>query len=213
MAYTVDKFYRKVLEECDKMGSDFFPIPYIMNRLETAVHDFIGETVKFVENTQEIRDDIRTLYKPYKLPVVASEAGYLVSLPDDYQHLMSAMVVDDTTTVRQTAIIRHGQEDIYQADPDTRATAEYPSIFLYQDYIKVLSTGNPTFVYGMYIKQPTFGAYSEHDDIETEIAVDLPEHAVDKVIKIMVRDMFTATGDPRVQPQYAMKEDYRKRSK
>lgn len=213
MAYTVDYFYKKVLEETDKMGSDFLTLPYIMNRLQTATHDFIGETVKFVENTQEIRDDIRTLYKPYNIPVVEVSGLKTASLPEDYQHMMSAMVTDGETAVRQTAFIRHGQEEIYEADPDTKATAEYPTVFLYQDYMKVISPGNPVYIRGMYIKKPTFGKFGAHDDIETEIAVDLPDHTVDKIIQIMVRNIFTALGDVRVAPQYAMKEDYRKRSK
>ena len=66
MAYTVKHLYTKVLEGTDKLGFDLIPLSVVMNRLETATLDFIGETVKFIENNQEIRDDLRTLYKPYK---------------------------------------------------------------------------------------------------------------------------------------------------
>ena len=70
MAYTVSHLYDKVTEGLDKMGSDLFTVPYVLNKLEAATYDFIGESVKFIENTQEIRDDIRTLYKPYSWPIV-----------------------------------------------------------------------------------------------------------------------------------------------
>ena len=33
MAYTVEHFYKKVLEGADKMGSDFYTLEYVMNRL------------------------------------------------------------------------------------------------------------------------------------------------------------------------------------
>lgn len=214
MAYTVNHFYKKVLEATDKMGSDFFPLPYVMNRLEMATHDFIGETVKYIENTQEIRDDLRTLYKPYRLPVVVDpdDANYnIVALPSDYQHLMSAMVVDASVKVRKTSIIRHGQEEIFEIDPDTRATAEYPILSLYDSYLRIVSPGSPTFVEGFYLKKPTYGKYSLHDDIDVEIAVNLPEHSVDKIIIIIASAIFDATGDERSEKYYRNQREYRQR--
>jgi len=214
MAYTVDHLYKKVLEGTDKMGSDFFPIEYVMNRLETATYDFVGETIKYIENTQEIRDDIRTLYEPFKIAVIddPNNSDYkAISLPDNYQHLMSADVLDPTVPVRKTRILRHGQLDIYQDNPNTRATADYPTLVLYQDTIRIISPGTPTFIQGFYIKKPTFGKYSVHDDIETEIAVNLPDQATDKIIKTIINDIFVSVGDPRAVTQYQIKETYRKR--
>jgi len=216
MSYTVDHLYKKVLEQSDKMGSDFFTLEYVMNRLETATYDFIGETVKFLENTQEIRDDLLPLYKPYKLPVVlldAAEGSYLMALPDDYMHLMSARGVDAVVNVRETTLIRHGQDEIFLQDPDTRPYPEYPLVFAYDTFLKLYSPGAPTHVQGFYIKKPTFGLYSVHDDIETEIAVNLPDHSTEKIVKQIVNDIFVATGDERAQIQYVNKETYRKRSK
>lgn len=216
MAYTVQKLYTKVLEGADKMGSDFFPISYVMNKLETATHDFIGETVKFIENTQEIRDDLRTLYKPFKENLIddPNDSDYKVmALADDYQHLMSAKVIDANVTVRKTRIIRHGQVDIYQDNPNKKATAVYPIVVLYNDYLRIISPGNPVQVTGFYVKQPTFGDFSVHDNIENEIAVDLPEFAVDKIIKTIINDIFVSTGDERANIQYEQKETYRKRGK
>lgn len=215
MAYTVEHLYKKVLEGTDKMGSDFYPLPYVMNRLQTATFDFIGETVKFIENTQEIRDDIRPLYKPFKIAVVddPNDASYKsIALPEEYLHLMEGKVVDANVTVRSTRIIRHGQEEIFQSDPDTRATAEYPTIVIYDNIIRILSTGNPTHVEGFYVKKPTFGTDDiNHGDIENEIAVNLPDNATDKIIKTIINDIFISVGDPRAQLQHAVKETYRKR--
>jgi hypothetical protein len=215
MAYTVQHLYEKVLEGTDKMGSDFYTVDYVMNRLEAAVYDFIGETVKYIENTQEIRDDIRTLYKPYKFPVIpdpTSSGKFLASLPSDYQHLMSGKVLDKNVKTRKTRLLRHGQLDIFETNPNTKATAEYPTIVIYDNYIQIVSTGNPEYVEGYYVKKPTFGNHDiHHDDLDVEIAVDLPEHAVDKIIKTIIRDIFTAIGDPRVQIQSAVVEDYRNR--
>lgn len=214
MAYTVEHLYKKVLEQSDKMGSDFFSLEYVMNRAETATYDFIGETVKFLENTQEIRDDLMPLYKPFLLPAVSQSDGtYLVALPDDYMHLMSVAAIDPNVKVRETTLIRHGQDEIFMHDPDTKPTAEYPLVSAYSTYLKLISPGSPTHLKGYYIKKPTFGAYGPHDDIETEIAIDLPDHSTEKIIKQLVNDIFVATGDPRAEIQYVNKETYRKRSK
>lgn len=215
MAYTVKHLYEKVLEGTDKMGSDFFPLKYVMNRLETATFDFIGESVKFIENTQEIRDDIRTLYKPFKISVVddPNDASYKsIALPSDYLHLMQAKVIDADVKVRQTRIIRHGQEDIFEDDPDTRASAEYPTIIQYEDIIRILSPGNPTHIEGFYVKKPTFGKHDiHHDDLDAEIAVNLPDNSTDKIIKTIINDIFISVGDPRAPIQHQVKETFRRR--
>jgi hypothetical protein len=216
MAYTVDHFYKKVLEGADKMGSDFFTLEYVMNRLETSAFDFIGETVKFIENTQEIRDDLLPLYKPFLLPVIpdpTEDETYLMALPNDYLHLMTVRGIDSEVTVRETTLIRHGQDEIFLQDPDTKPLAEYPLISAHENYLKLYSPGSPTDIRGYYVKRPTFGAYSVHDDIETEIAIDLPDASTEKIIKQIVNDIFIAVGDPRAQMQYTNKETYRKRSK
>lgn len=215
MAYTVNHLYKKVLEGTDKMGSDFYTVPYIMNRLEASTYDFIGETVKYIENTQEIRDDIRTLYKPFKYAVIEDENDSTykaVSLPEEYLHLMSAKVIDSEVAVRETRIIRHGQEDILETDPDTKATAVYPTLVQYDNVLRIISPGSPTHVTGFFVKKPTFGPSDIHlDDLENEIAVNLPDNAVDKIIKNIINDIFTSTGDERAQGQFQIKETYRKR--
>lgn len=215
MAYTINHLYKKVLEGADKMGSDFFPLPYVMNKLESATYDFIGETIKYIENTQEIRDDLRTLYKPYKLTVVADESDTTfkaVVLPSDYLHLMNAKVIDSKVPVRDTRVIRHGQTEIFESNPNTRASAEYPTVVIYKNYLKIISPGTPTHVQGFYVKKPIFGAYMEQDDdIEVNIAVDLPDNVTEKIIKSIVNEIFIATGDPRAQLQLQDKMLYRKR--
>lgn len=214
MAYTVNHLYKKVLEGADKMGSDFFTAEYVMNRLETATFDFIGETVKYIENTQEIRDDIRTLYEPFKIATISdpNDNEYMsIALPKNYQHMMEAKVLDANVHVRKTRTIRHGQEEIFETDPDTKATAEYPTIVMYQDIARILSDGTPTFVYGFYVMKPTFGKYGVHDDLDSEIAVNLPDQGTDKIIKIIINDIFIATGDPRAQAQYLSANTFRKR--
>lgn len=216
MAYTVEHVYKKVMEGTDKMGSDFFSVEYVMNRLEAATYDLIGETVKFIENTQEIRDDIRTLYKPYKEDLIddPNDNDYkIIALPSDYQHLMSVKVIDGNVNVRKTRVLRHGQVNIFQGDPNKKATAVYPIVVLYDDYLRVISPGNPIQVAGFYLKKPTFGDFSVHDNIGNEIAVDLPEFATDKIIKTIINDIFVSTGDPRAIVQYEQKETYRKRGK
>jgi hypothetical protein len=214
MAYTVDYLYKKVLDGTDKIGSDFFTIPYVMSKLEAATYGFIGETIKYVENTQEIRDDLSTLYKPFKLPVVQDSENpdfKVVATPKDYVHLLTAKVVDADVQVRETTLIRNGQDEIYTIDPDTKPSAEYPLLSVYANYFKILSPGNPTHLQGAYIKKPTFGKFGPQDDIETEIAVDLPDNSTEKVIKILIKDIFVSTADPRAELGFKNEETYRHR--
>jgi len=214
MAYTVDYLYKKVLDGTDKIGSDFFTIPFIMSRLESATYSFIGETIKYVENTQEIRDDLSPLYKPFRLPVVTDPSNptfKVVALPGDYLHLLTGKVVDADVPVRETSLIRNGQDEIYTIDPDTKPTAEYPLLLIYADYFKILSPGNPTFLEGAYLKHPIFGKFSQDDDVETEIAVNLPDNSTEQIISKIIKDIFVSTNDPRAQLGYRNEEAYRNR--
>lgn len=213
MAYTIDHLYKKFLESTDKMGGDFYTIPYMMNRLESSTHDFIGETVKFFENTQEIRDDIRPLYKPLNLPVIQdpNDVNFVVAtLPNDYYHLIDAQVKEPGIVVRKTNIIRHGQKEIYFADPNKKPEKEYPIIVIYDTYIRIYTPGTPNQITGFYLKKPTFGDYNA-PDLTVEVAVNLPEYAVDKILKNIVSETLIAIGDPRASVQYQDKENYRKR--
>lgn len=214
MAYTVNHLYKKVLEGTDKLGVDLFTIPYVMNRLQTATYDFIGKTVKYIENTQEIRDDLRTLYKPFKIAIIADpeNLGFkVITLPTDYLHLMSVKVIEPGVEVRETTLIRNGQDEIYMVDPDTKPTAKYPIVSVYSDYIRIYSPGNPTHLSGYYVKKPVFGNFSVHDDLDSEIAVNLPDQTVEQIIKNIVNDIFVATADPRAEVQFRSRETFRER--
>jgi len=126
---------------------------------------------------------------------------------------MEAKVLDANVKVRDTRIIRHGQEEIYSSDPNKRAASEYPIIVLYDSFLRIISPGTPTHVQGFYVKKPIFGLFGETDDKDTEIAVNLPENTTDKIIKNIINDIFVSTGDSRAQIQYQTKENYRKRGK
>lgn len=200
------------MDGVDKLGSDLFSLEYVLNRLEANTYDFIGETVKYIENNQEIRDDIRPLIKPLNETLNALVAGeYVATLPSDYLHLASVRVVDDNVTVRDTRVLRHGQVEIYESNPNKKSAPEYPIVLMYENFIKVLSPGSPSSVVGFYVRKPNFYVYNEDDDFDTEIAIDLPDNVVDKIIKDIINDIFVATADPRANVQYQTKEQYRKR--
>ena len=228
MAYTVSHLYEKVSEGVDKIGSDLFTLKYVMNRLEVATYDFIGETVKYMENTQEMRDDILPLVKPYRwniieLPEFGGQAisdivlrQYGFALPSDYLHLVSFKVIgyEDPYTgavqkIRDTRLVRHGQEEIYHTDPHKKPSAEYPLLVLYEDHVRVYGGGIPLNLEGMYITKPTFWVYDEDADFDVEIAVNLPDNSVEKIIKDVISDILITIGDPRAQVKYQAKEQYR----
>ena len=61
MPYTVSEAYTRVLTEADKMGSDYFSLPQVLDVLQKEVYDFVEDQTKDIEKTQTVTEDIRPL--------------------------------------------------------------------------------------------------------------------------------------------------------
>lgn len=198
MAYTINFIYNKILDEIDKRGSDFMTVERVMDVLETETYNFLGETLDYLESTEKISNDIRTLYKPYSLNVIPdpNDSNFkAVALPEDYQHLYTAEVIDPFTF--KTRKMRHGSYQAVKNDPNKKATAEHPVVVVYDNYMRIYTAlpSNPTKVEGLYVSKPIFG--DPDGEIDEEICVNLPDSTVQVILKKMIRSIFGAIGDER----------------
>lgn len=212
MAYTIKYTYEKYLDEMDKIGSDFLTIPYMMKKIISSTYDFIGKTIKYIENTEEISEDIRPLYKPFSLNTVKlEEKKWGIVYPDDFMYLLRANVIDQNVVVRKTNVIRNSQLDIYLRNPHTRPTAHYPIVVRNSDILTIISDGNPIKLDGVYVKKPIFGNYAEGIDIDKEIIVNLPDIAVEKILQLAVKSTYKSLNDERYDAQNRETDDFRTR--
>lgn len=208
--YTIEYAYERCLDQVDKVGSDLLELPKFLNMFKTATYDIIGTDFKFVENTQEIRDDIKTLYRPLSVSISVVEGASICSLPSDYLHMLYAQVLNGNTSaqaVRETRIVRHGEVNIRQLDPHNRPTVEYPIIIYFSNYLEIQGGIISGYVKGSYLKKPEFGEY------ETESIVDLPDQTIEQVLKKVAYLFELSVADERTQLQLQDENIYRERGK
>lgn len=204
MAYTINYFYTKFLGKIDKEGSDFYSLPEVMEALETATNDFIEEVLRYDENVQILKDYLLPLYTPYSLPLVANPSNtkeMLATLPTNYRNLRTAHVPGS----RITKIIQKGEYDINEANPNKVATPEYPAVVQYQNYIAVYGPTSGT-VQGFYLQKPTYGDMD--GNLDNEIAVNLPDESVEKIMLLMTNIIHGKEGDQRYQISFNQEKSY-----
>jgi len=161
MDYTLDETAEKVRQLCDKMGSDYFPLPVILNYFETASWNFIGEKLRIVEKTQEVTDDIRQLIVPGSLTITEDpvETGkYITGIPVNYHRLISYDIYyTDGSRCRRADLIRHAEYSLARTNPNKKPTKSYP-IILQENNLFSIDAGVtiPTLMKIMYCKKPTF---------------------------------------------------------
>lgn len=209
--YTIDYAYAQCKKLVDKIGSSLFTLPKFLTLFEAATYDFIGPSIKYIENTQEIRDDIRTLYRPLSLEITSLNGSIgICSFPDDYLYLLSIKLVNNNKTdppVRKVKLIRHGEQNINALNPHSRPTKEYPTVIYYSDYIEIHGGIISGYLKGSYVKKPKFGIN------QTDIVVDLPDNVVQKIIKKTAYTFDLSVADERTNSQLEDENIYRQRGK
>ena len=203
MSYTIDYFYLKFLDRIDKEGSEIISISQVMELLQTETYNFIEQTVRYLENTQQIKDFILPLNKPYSITLTLNPDNIkelLGALPGDYLHLETAFAVIPGKTTRVTKIVRRGEMDINKNNPNKKPTDEYPKVIEYESYIVLYgsSVNVGVKIEGFYITKPTFGNADGNTD--TEIVVNLPDNTVEKIMNLMVTSFHERTADQRFEP-------------
>lgn len=211
MEYTLAETAEKVRQLADKMGSDYFPLPVILNYFETSSWDFIGKKLKHVEKTQEITDDIRQLIIPGSLIIAKdpNETGkYITAVPVNYHRLISYDVLySDGTRCRRADLLRHAEYHLARNNTNKKPTKQYPIILQENNLFQIDSgTSVPGTLKIMYCKKPTFATTGQPN---TRI-INLPDDAIEAILWTTITNLFNKTDDKRIQSTHELEEAFRK---
>jgi len=212
--YTVTQGYTRVLEEVDKLGSDYFALPQVLSAFKKEAFDFIEARAKEAEITQEVTDDIRTLVVPLKVTLTPNPddaAHYIAALPNNYNRLLRLNIMySDGITARKPKIEKFGEHNTNMINPLTSPNRSYPLIQQFSNYFNVI-TGlpvggviSPTEMIIIYIKKPTFGTQ------QGQPIIDLPDSACELLFAKTATALLLNTGDPRAQVDFQVNQTYRK---
>ena len=232
MSYTIDEIDKKLDQELDKLGSDYFPLPVKFVQFKKAVYDFIRETTGFSEATQEISDDIHTLVRTAAVAmdpiVVANSVAFRMDYPPQYHRLIDVFpryLIEENTSrasidqrenfgnevLKKVSIIKHGQFAINQRNPNKQASDEYPIVLRKSDNIQIHFSADSTIDYTgaliTYYKEPAFGDIHNPSDI----AVDLPPLSVEKILDRTASALRFIAGDPDAMSNYQFDQTFGKR--
>jgi len=214
MGYTLSEVEDKINILADKLGSDFFPTPVIVNIFETTTIGFIGERLKIAEKSQEVSDDISNLVIPRNIPIILNPDAnfpneYIAPIPIDYMRLLSyGVVYNNSSTARRVKVMKNSQYERMKIDSNNKPNRFYP-IVVQQNSIWKIDSGSeltPTFFKIVYCKLPSFA-----DVLEVNVRiVNLSDEAIEKILLMVVTSLFSGTADQRVQSQYQIQEAFRK---
>ena len=211
MDYTLSEIHEKLKQLADKMGSDYFVLPVFLSFFETSTYDFVGEKLKIFEKTQEITDDIRNLIIKKDL-VVGPDPNFvgkhIAPIPTDYHRQVAYDILfTGGTRCRRADLIRHAEYVHAQNDPNRQPTKKYPLILQFASTFQIDAGADITEKMQLtYCKKPSFATTGEPG---TRI-VNLPNDAIEKILKITVTNLFNKTGDERTRSSYELQEAYRK---
>lgn len=217
--YTVEYCDKYLDELLDKMGSDYFPLEVKFGRLVNVTYDFIRESCKYLEGTQEISDDLKPLLVrvPHVMTATATQGVWEIAEPNDYIRLISiepyALVNGiDTRKFKKVHINKEGQRLAYERDPFRKPSALYPVIFRLSNIFEV-RVGDDTDTYSKafisYIKKPTFGDIENDNDI----LLNLPDIAMEMILAKTAESLRFTTGDEIANSVYQFDQTFGKRNK
>lgn len=212
--YTVTEAYNRVLEEADKLGSDYFVLSLFLKVFKKEVLDFVGSKAIEIENTQQVTDDISSL--------IAKIWIDLTNDPDEPEHKFAAkpnnyfskasinIKYSDGLMARKPNIERFGESNTNSISPFKVADRMYPTIQQFGNYFNVI-TGiplsgpiQPEKMLLIYIKKPTFGR------LQNDPVVDLPDEVCELLFSRTANTLFVTTGDERAQTDFQINQTYRK---
>lgn len=215
MEYSLSQVHQKIKRFADKMGSDYFPLPVILNFFQTAAYDFIGERLRAVEINQEVTDDLSNLIKAKNLPVIFlneenpfPESLYAAAVPEDYLRLLNyTLFYKDGTECRRMSKNTQSEYRMAKNNPNRKPTKFYPILLQEENLFKVDagdSVGHTLKI--VYCKKPSIATTG---DIEARI-INLPDDAIEKILLSTVTRLFAKTADERGMTNYQLQESYRK---
>lgn len=215
MAYTVTEAYNRVLEEADKLGSDYFPLPQVLSAFKKETLDFVGARAAEAEINQEVTDDLSPLVVSTLLnftPNPDNSLEKMAALPNDYHTKLRLNVLySDGLKARKPTIERHGEANSNEVNPFKKADRMYPRIQQFSSYFNVItglpasSTIQPSKLIMIYIKKPTFGSAG------TDPVVNLSDSVCELLFAMTANTLRLNSDDPLAQVDFQVNQTYRKK--
>lgn len=215
MSYTVNEAYIRVLEEADKLGSDYFTLPQVLKALKKETLSFVGARAKEIEINQEVTDDIRPLVASTLIPFIPNPDDALqkiATLPNDYHTKVSLNVLyTDGLKARVPTIERHGEHNTNSISPFRKPDRSYPLIQQFSNYFNVVTnipadaTIQPNKLILIYIKKPTFGINTN------EIVLNLSDSVCEYLFAETANHLRVNTGEPTASQDFQINQTYRKK--
>ena len=219
ITYTVTEVKNKINQFADKLGSDYFTLPVLLNRFETSTWDFVGEKLKEIEATQTVTDDISPLIVRANLIVlpqpdfglitdIALAPTYACAEPTNYHRTVAYDVIyNDSTTARRVDKISQAEYQTAKINPNKKPTKHYPLLLQSASQFQIDSGDSiPKMLRLTYCKKPTFGTTGTPE----QRIVNLPDDAIEKILLDVVTSLFASTGDERTQTNNQLEESFRK---
>jgi hypothetical protein len=213
MSYTVTEAYHRILEEADKLGSDYFSLPQVLKAFKKETLSFVGARAKEAEINQEVTDDIRSLLVPTLLPFIPNPDNALekmATLPNNYHTKISVNVLyTDGLKARVPTLERHGEHNTNSISPFKKPDRMYPLIQQFSNYFNVHtgltanSTVQPSKLILIYIKQPSFGV------AQTDVMVDLPDSVCEYLFAETANHLRLNTGEPQASQDFQANQTFR----
>jgi hypothetical protein len=200
-------------ELIDKQGSDYFPLPVKLDRFIALTYDFIRSNLVYMDATQPISDDIRTLIiESSDISIIKDSDSWKVPVPSNYHRLITiAPLIDGLKKSREVTILKNGQET-YALNPFREPTPEYPNVFRMNDFFYI-KTGKDNSVYTnaylKYCKEPTF---AKEGELEKRI-VDLPIQSIIQICNQVSNSFRYTTSDNFAQQNEAFNAKFGKKNR
>lgn len=211
MSYTLENVHYTLQQFADKVDSDYFTLPELLNHFRVAANKFIADRLDDIEKTQQITDDILPLVTPDNLAVIQDPldtSRYIAALPIRYLRLISYdLIYNDGTKCRRADKMKQAEYSPASNNPYKRGSKQYPIILMENNLFQIdAGPGVPTSMPIKYAKKPTIAKTNQ----KTTRIINLPDDAIDKVILDTVTRLFNRTGDKRLQSNLHLEDAFKK---
>jgi len=213
MAYTVTEGYNRVLEEADKLGSDYFSLQQVLKAFKKEVLSFVGARAKEAEINQEVTDDIRPLVVSVLIPFTPNpddSKQKMAALPNNYHTKLSVNVLyNDGLKARKPTLERMGEHNTNLISPFKKPERMYPLIQQFSNYFNVhtglptSSTVQPSKLILIYLKQPTLGTTANNQ------IVNLSDSVCEKLFAETANALRQGAGEPSAGLDFQLNQTYR----
>lgn len=215
MPYTVNQAYNRVLEEADKLGSDYFSKPQVLSAFKKEVLDFVGSRAAEAEINQQVTDDIQPLVASVLIPFIPNPDNALEKMatrPNDYFARLSINVqYSDGLKARKPTIEKFGESIHNAASPFKREDRMYPRIQQFSSYYNVITgipinaTIQPSKLILIYVKNPTFGK------LDSDLVVNLNDTVCEYLFVQTAANLGINSGGTNAGTKFQANQLFRKK--